>query len=148
MLRTESQRLCNVWHAKLLLLSEWASVIAMLSYMNCDITGLVKNFSALFLCVRSVSFSTSISRSHYHCRRRTCNLTVISSPRKSSNHPFWSMMRIVRSVDPSCDNRQVNDLRRPLRYLISWRYARRKFVSCARFYRCCTRPQSRYILRG
>jgi len=63
---------------------------------NCDVTGLVKN--ALSLCVRSVSFSTSISRSRYHCRRRTCNLTVTSSPRKSSNRPFWSTMRIVRSV--------------------------------------------------
>jgi len=61
---------------------------------NCDVT--VKN--ALSLCVRFVPFSTSISRLRYHCRRRMCNLTVISSPRKSSNRPFWSTMRIVRSV--------------------------------------------------
>jgi len=62
---------------------------------SCDITGLVKN--VLSPCVRSVPF-TSISRSRYHCRRRTCNLTVISSPRKSSNRPFWSTMRIIRSI--------------------------------------------------
>ncbi|KYN11073.1 hypothetical protein ALC57_16774 [Trachymyrmex cornetzi] len=41
-----------------------------------DVTGLVKN--ALSLCVRSV--------------------TVISSPRKSSNRPFWSTTRTIRSV--------------------------------------------------
>ena len=35
---------------------------------NCDVTGLVEN--ALSLCIRSVPFSTSISRSRYHCRRR------------------------------------------------------------------------------
>ena len=63
---------------------------------SCDVVGLVKN--TLSLCVRSIPFNTSISRSRYHCRRRTCNLTVISSPRKSSNRPFWSTTRIVRSV--------------------------------------------------
>ena len=58
---------------------------------NCDVTDLVKN--ALSLCIRSVLFSTSISRSRYHYRM--CNLTVISSPRKSSNRPFWSTMILL-----------------------------------------------------
>jgi len=84
----ESQRLqkCNVWHAKLLLLflsdtAGWASVIELWChwpYKKCVIS----------LRIHSVPFSTSISRSYYHCRRRTCNLTVTSSPRKSSNRPF------------------------------------------------------------
>ena len=43
---------------------------------------------------------------------------------KINNYPFWSM-RIVKFVP--CDDR-VNDLRRPLRYLISLRHARRKFM--------------------
>jgi len=99
---------------------------------NCDVT--VKN--VLSLCVRSVPFSTSISRSRYHYRHRTGNLTMISSLRKSSN-PFWSTISsYIRSVMLR-DDRQVNDLRRSLRYLISWRldenFARRKFV-----YRVCT----------
>jgi len=34
----------------------------------------------------------------YRRRRRTCNLMVISFPRKLSNHSFWSTMRIVMSV--------------------------------------------------
>ena len=46
---------------------------------SCDVVDLVKNTSSL--CVRSVPFNTSISRSRYHCLRRTCNLTVISSPK-------------------------------------------------------------------
>ena len=41
---------------------------------SCDVTGLIKN--ALSLCIRSVPFSTIISRSRYHCRHRTCNLTL------------------------------------------------------------------------
>ncbi|KYN20069.1 hypothetical protein ALC57_07575 [Trachymyrmex cornetzi] len=63
---------------------------------SCDVTGLVKN--SLSLCVRSAPFNTSISHSRYRCRCRTCNLMVITSPRKSSNRLFWSTTRIVRSV--------------------------------------------------
>jgi len=48
-------------------------------------TGLVKN--ALSFYVRSIPFSMNISCSRYHYRYRTCNLTVISSSQKSSNHP-------------------------------------------------------------
>ena len=33
----------------------------------------------------------------YRCRLRTCNRTMIFSPRKSSNHPSWST-RIVRFI--------------------------------------------------
>jgi len=33
----------------------------------------------------------------YHRNHRMCNLTVIPFPRKSSNRPYWSMMRIVKS---------------------------------------------------
>ena len=60
---------------------------------SCDVTDLVKN--ALSFCLRSVPFSTSISRLRYHYRHRTCNLTVISSPKNRAIH---STTRIVRSV--------------------------------------------------
>jgi len=78
---------CNVRRAKLLLsdAAEWVNVVEWWCYR-------MSYLSAL----RSVQHD--ISRSRYHCRRRTCNLTVISSPRKSSNCPFWSTTRIIRSI--------------------------------------------------
>src|SRR5580765_7957660 len=65
---------------------------------NADVVvaGLVK----IVLYLTSL-FNTSISYAAYvcyHCRRRTCNLMVISSPRKSSKRPFWSTTRNVKSV--------------------------------------------------
>jgi len=53
------------------------------------VVGLVKIISHVF---RSVQYE------HLIRRIRTCNLTVISSPRKLSNRPFWSTTRNVKSV--------------------------------------------------
>ena len=44
---------------------------------SCDVVGLVKN--TLSLCVRSVPFNTSISRSRYHCKCRTQSNGDLSS---------------------------------------------------------------------
>ena len=96
--------------------------------------GLVKN--ALSLCIRSVPFSTSISRSCYHCRRRTCNLMVISSPRKSSN-PFWSMMRIIRSIMLCASPGKWSVSASPISYILE-ACSVKIHVSCARFCCCCT----------
>ena len=81
----------------------------------------------------SVSFARSKQASHitvvvflYRCRLRTCNLMMISSPWKSSNRPSWSTTRIVRSI--TYNERKLNDLCRPFRYLRSWWPARWKFM--------------------
>ena len=75
----ESQRLYkfNVRRAELLLLLLMQLDERVLSGGD---VGLIKN--TLSLCVRSASFNTSILRSRYCGRYRTCNLTVISSQRK------------------------------------------------------------------
>jgi len=60
--------------------------------------GLVKLVTLSVTCTDP--FNTNISYvayMYYRCRR-TYNLMVISSPRKLSNRPFLSMMRIVKSV--------------------------------------------------
>ena len=62
-------------------------------------------------------------------------------------------MRIIRSemlrcvlLDPKCDDRQVNDLRRPLRYLISWRHVWRKFVYCVHAFAVAVRARGHITL--
>jgi len=54
-------------------------------------------------------------------------------------------MHIVRSV-MMCDDWQINDLRRPLRYFISWRYVRQKFVYCVRAFAVAVRARGNVTL--
>jgi len=114
----------------LMQLDEWMLSIG-------DITSLIKN--ALFLYVRSAPFNTS-TFSCSRCHRRTCNLTMISSLRKSSNQ-FWSTTCIIRSVMLRSANKWFARV-----FSISY-IPRQKFVLCD-ICRGCTRPQSHYTLRG
>jgi len=80
--------------------------------------------------LRSVPFSSSISRSRYYCRCRTCNLIVISSPQKSSNRPFWSTNRIIRSMRWSAGKWSAPAS--PISHITLGE----KFISCAHFCHC------------
>jgi len=114
----------DVFFDELLLLPNtdgWASVDELWRHRPCK---------ECVIPLRFVPFSSSISRSRYHCRCRTCNLIVTSSPQKSSNRSFWSTNHIIRSMRWSAGKWSAPAS--PISHITLGE----KFISCAHFCHC------------
>ena len=88
---------------------------------SCDVVGLVKN--TLSLCVlRSIQHENLTLTLSLQTSYVQSNGDLFSAKIEQSSVLVDDAYRQIRNAP--CDDRQVNDLRRPLRYLISWRHAR------------------------